>query len=188
MSRQQGITLVELIVTIIVLGIALTGISLAIQLGVGRSSDTLLELRTVALAQAYLDEILGKRFDENTNNRGVPPCRPAGDACTLEGAFGPDGGETRATFDDVDDYHGMDEGDDQTNALQDSEGNERQGYENFRVQVNVRYINLGGGEEEETLAQGDELNDEGDAKLITVTVRHRGLSQGYDFSAYKANF
>lgn len=190
-NRQAGLSLIELIATIVILAISLTGITLVIQGGLSRSSDTTLNVRTVALAQAYLDEILGKRFDENTRNSGIPPCRPSAPPprrCTNEVLFGPDSGENRARYDDVDDYHGLDQGDGQATPLQDAEGNTRAGYENFRVQVSVRYINVGSGGEEETLGVGDELDEEFDAKLITVTVTHRSLSQGINFSAYKSNF
>jgi MSHA pilin protein MshD len=189
--RETGLSLIELIVTILILAIALVGITVMLQGNLSRSADTTLQVRTVALAQAYLDEILGKRFDERTRNSGIPPCRasaPPPRQCTVEGSFGPDGGETRATYDDVDDYHGLDQGDGQTDPLQDANGNTRTGYDNFRVQVSVRYINIGGGEEEENLGVGSELDDEFDAKLITVTVLHRSLDNGVNFSAYKANF
>lgn len=188
-QRQTGITMVELILTIVIISVALVGISAAMTAGSSRSSDITLQLRTVALAQAYLDEILGKRFDENTRNRGIPPCRPLSSRlCTAEGSFGSDGGETRATFDDVDDYHGLDEGDGQVNPLQDADGNTRTGYDNFRVQVSVRYINIAGGEEEETLGIGPELDGETDAKVVTVTVSSRSQPDGFKFSAYKSNF
>ncbi len=188
-KRQAGLTLVELLATIVVLAIALTGITVMLQGGISRSADTMLQVRSVALAQAYLDEILGKRFDENSANNGVPPCRAASPRlCTAEGSFGPDGGEIRRRYDDVDDYHGLDEGDGQVNPLQDAEGNTRNGYDNFRVQVDVRYINVGMGEEEENLGVNNELNDEFDAKLVTLTVTHRTMSEDLIFSAYKANF
>ena len=109
---QAGMTMIELVVTIVILAIALLGITFAIQGGVSRSADTTLQVRTVALAQAYLDEILGKRFDENTRVRGVPPCRlsaPAGRKCST--TLGPEAGEIRSRYDDVDDYNGLDEGD-----------------------------------------------------------------------------
>lgn len=192
MFGQSGLTLVELVLTIVLLAVALVGITFSVQFGVSRSADTTLQVRAVALAQAYIDEILGKRFDERTRNNGVPPCRAAAPPprqCTVEGSFGPDGGETtRNRYDDVDDYHGLDEGDGQVNPLQDAEGNTRSGYENFRVQVSVRYLNPGIGEEEETLGVNNELDDQYDAKLITVTVIHRSFSSGMTFSAYKSNF
>lgn len=185
--RQCGITLVEMVVTIVILGIALTGITMAINQGLSRSADTLPQTRGVALAQSYLDEILGKRFDERSSPRGIPPCR---NNCTAEAGFGPDGGETdRSGFDDVDDYHDLDEGWQQPDPLRDADGNERGEYGNFRVQVSVRYLDPGAGEEEENLgATPDDLDDEQDAKLVTVTVSHPSEPDGWDFSAYKSNF
>lgn len=188
---QMGVTMVELIVTIVVLAISLLGVTFAIQGGLNRSADATLQIRTVALAQAYLDEILGKRFDEKSSASGVPPCRasaPPPRQCTAELLFGPEGSETRSDFDDVDDYHDLDEGDGQTDPLQDAEGNTRSGYDNFRVQVDVRYINVGGGEEEENLGVNNELDDEFDGKLITINVSHRTQTAGFNFSAYKSNF
>ena len=73
-KKSKGLTLIEMVITIVLLSIALVAITNMLTTGLGRSSDTLLELRTAALGQAYLDEILGKRFDERTRNSGVPPC------------------------------------------------------------------------------------------------------------------
>lgn len=197
-DKQTGITIVELIVTIVVLGIALVAVSGVLRGGSNRSSDITLQVRATALAQAYLDEILGKRYDEKTRNSGVPPCRstaPPARQCTAEASFGFDygapietGENSRSRLDDVDDYHDMDEGDGQTLPLQDAQGATRDGYENFRVRVAVRYINVGVGQEEGALQINDELGDEEDAKLITVTVSYRGEPAGWDFSAYKSNF
>jgi MSHA pilin protein MshD len=200
--RQGGLTIIEMVVTIVILGIALVGITQMIGSGLRSSADTLLETRSVALAQSYLDEIFGKRFDEHSNPRGVPPCRSN---CTEEGDFGLDGSEaSRVDFDDVDDYHGLIEGDGAATPLQDAEGNERVGYENFRVEISVRYaqpcndedeafFNDGSlvcppdvpasPEEEEALAEA-RLR----AKVITVQVSHRNQPDGWQFSVYKANF
>ena len=153
-KRQDGVTLIELIAVIVILGVALIGVTTA---------------------------------DENSAPRGIPPCRAN---CTLELNFGLDGGESdREDFDDVDDYHGLDQGYGQADPLQDAEGNEREGYENFRVRVSVRYLDLGGGGAEESLASAlNDLTDEQDAKLITVTVSHLERPDGWEFSVYKANF
>lgn len=185
--HQRGLTLIELVAVIVILAVALAGVTAAISSAISRSSDVLLETRAVALAQSYLDEILSKRFDENSAPRGIPPCRSN---CTEEVDFGPDAGETgRADFDDVDDYHGLDEGLGQTGPLQDAEGNERTGYDNFRVRVSVRYLELDAGETEENLAtEPDDLTEAEDAKLITVTVSHASRSTGWSFSVYKANY
>lgn len=186
-SRQRGITLIEMVATIVILSIALAGITAALSGGIGRSADVLIETRAVALARSYLDEILGKRFDEASNPRGIPPCRSD---CTDEIAFGPDGGESdRSDFDDVDDYHGLDEGWQTAADLRDAEGNPRTGYESFRVRVAVRYLDTSPAGAEESLgAAPTDLDDDRDAKLVTVTVSHPDNPDGWHYSVYKANF
>lgn len=186
--RHRGITLIEMVLTILILAIALVAITSMLSSGVGRSSDTTLEIRSAALAQSYLDEILSKRFDENSHPRGIPPCRSN---CTDSGDFGPDSGEDdRADYDDVDDYHGLDEGQDPLNPLQDSTGAEREGYENFRVRVSVRYMDIAVSGTEENLAVDlNDLDENEDAKVITVRVNYLNSgTEGIAYSAYKTNF
>lgn len=192
---QRGVTLIELIAVIVILSIALVSVAAGISAGLSRSADVLLETRAVALAQSYLDEILSRRFDERSSLRGIPPCRTN---CTDEVNFGPDLGgtcgvssnrECRADYDDVDDYHGLDEGFEQALPLQDAEGNEREGYGNFRVQVSVRYLQLGAAEPEDYLTTAlNDLDDVRDAKHIRVTVTHVQRREGWLFDVYKANF
>ncbi len=184
---QKGLTLIEMVLTILILAIALIVITGILSSGVGSSADITLEIRSAALAQSYLDEILAKRFDELSHPRGIPPCRSN---CTAFVDFGPDGVETRARFDDVDDYHGLDEGEGQANPLQDSTGAERTGYESFRVRVSVRYMDIGvSGTEENLAAALHDLDENEDAKVITVTVNYLNSgTEGIAYSAYKTNF
>ncbi len=185
-AKQGGLTLIEMVLTILILSIALVMISSMLAGGLGRTSDTTQELRSVALAQSYLDEILGKRFDENSAPRGIPPCS-TGVTVACDGSLGPEPGELREDYDDVDDYHGLDEGDGQVNPLRDAAGATRTGYDNFRVQVSVRYIDIGVEEVSLGVAAND-LDDNEDAKLITVTVSYTAAADGVSYSAYKANF
>jgi len=181
--------------TIVVLSIALTAITLTLSEGISRSSDTLLELRAVALAQAYLDEAVGKRFDENSANTGVPPCRapgtpgvPLDGVCTASGALGAEEA-LRQRYDDVDDYDDINEGAGvaaPNDTLKDAQGNPRVGYDGFTVSIDVRYIDVGG--TELGLGQNNVLNDQYDAKVIEVTVSQTALPSDYVFTAYKSNF
>lgn len=192
-QRQRGLTLVELVAVIVILSVSLAGVVAGISAGISRSADTLLQTRAVALAQSYLDEILARRFDDAAGPRGVPPCASTGIVCSADGALGAEGaeGSDRTVFNDVDDYNGLDEGFSRPDPLRDAEGNPRQGYDNFRVQVAVRYLQPGVGEPEANLvttaAAGYVLNPQ-DAKLITVTVSHPSQAEGWQFSVYKANF
>ncbi len=52
-SRQQGATLMELVMTIVIIGVAIAGVVGAFSLITGRSADPLNQTRAVALAQLY---------------------------------------------------------------------------------------------------------------------------------------
>lgn len=190
-AQTRGFTIVEIVVTIVILAIALLGVVAIVRLGTSSSADVMLETRAIALGQAYLDEIMGRRFDERSAASGLNPCfglvgdpgpappRP----CTAIASFGPDGGGEnsggRDSWDDVDDYHGLKEGDGETTPIQDAEGDDRTDYENFHVEINVRYAG-------NDVAWGS-LTDT-HAKLITVIVNIRGQGTGWEFSSFKGNY
>ncbi len=171
---QGGFTLVEVIFTMLVISVALAGLMLAVTGPVARSADPLLQIKAMELGQAMLDEILPRKFDENTPEGGLPRCGSSdinSVTCTLESGFGTDAGETnRDAYDDVDDFHGIDD-----SPPRDATGVERAGYANFRVQVTVSY------------AGADLGLTATEAKRILVTVTTPG-KQAYTFSAYRANF
>ena len=98
--RQRGLTLVELVITIVVISIALYTSLQAFSYFSGRSADALNQTRMLDLTQLYLDEILAKRWDEASGAGGAPVyvgCRITNDGES----------RSRALFDDVDDYHNL---------------------------------------------------------------------------------
>jgi MSHA pilin protein MshD len=105
-ARQIGFTLMELVVGMIVMGIAITMMTSMLFPQADRAAQTLHRVRSAELAHGILNEIWGKRYDQNTNaNGGVPACgSPTGISCS--GVLGPDG-ESRNEFNDVDDYHNL---------------------------------------------------------------------------------
>lgn len=181
-AGSRGFSLVEMVVTIVILAIALVGVAGMVSLGTSNSADTLLETRAIALGQAYIDEIMGRRFDERSAASGLDPCYSLvlADPDRCSSTLGPDAGEnSRDRYDDVDDYNGLAEGDGYPGfPIADAEGNTRPDYENYQVQVAVSYAgaDVAGGK------------DQTNAKLITVTVKTRGQSTGWEFSVYKGNF
>jgi MSHA pilin protein MshD len=159
---EQGATLVELVITIVIISIAIAGVVGAFSVITGRSADPLNQTRAVELAQLYMDEILTKKYGESTPQGGVP--RKPG-TCSL----GPDGSETRATFNDVDDYNGLSEAPKtQTNTA-------LAGYQGFRVNVLV------------ACAGADLGLVNAEAKRIDLTIGAPG-NQSFTFSAYRVNF
>lgn len=84
--HQTGATLIELIITIVIISISLTGILSIVNLTTSHSADPMVQQQSIAVAESYLEEIL------------------------LLPVIDPDGsnaGETRATYDNVDDYNGL---------------------------------------------------------------------------------
>ncbi len=164
--KQQGMTLVEMVISIVLISIAMTAVLTAFSTSMGRSADPLWKNKSIKLAQAYLDEILSKNYDNDTPLGGAP--------ATLAincGSLGPEVGESRADFDDVDDYHGIDE------IPQLVTGGGLGTYNLYRVQVSV-------------VCAGGELGlsvPNNQAKRVTVTVVPPNQS-AMPFSAYRGNF
>jgi MSHA pilin protein MshD len=79
---MRGVTLIELIVAIVVLGIAMTSIVGLLSSIAARSADTLVREQAVAIASSYLNEALAK-------------------------SFGASGASPRANFTAVGDYNGL---------------------------------------------------------------------------------
>jgi MSHA pilin protein MshD len=80
---QGGFTLIEVIVSIVVLAIAIVGVLAGLSAIAVHSANAMVNEQAVAIASAYLNEVMQKPF----------------------GAF--DGAATRSQFDVVDDYAGL---------------------------------------------------------------------------------
>lgn len=59
---QQGLTLIELIISILVITLAVSGILSVMNLTVARSADPMIQHQALAIAEAYLEEILTKQY------------------------------------------------------------------------------------------------------------------------------
>lgn len=138
-NKIKGFTLIELVVGILVLGIALVMMTSMLFPQADRAAFTLHRVRSAELAHSLLNEIWGKRYDENTNaNGGVPACgSPSGNLCSA--TLGPDGvasnQETRNDFDDVDDYSGLTITSDMLNSSQ----TYGESYSGYQLSVTVTY-------------------------------------------------
>ncbi|PCK08352.1 MAG: MSHA biogenesis protein MshD [Alteromonadaceae bacterium] len=99
-KKQQGVTLIETIVFLVVVSIALGAVMNVFSTGVVNSVDPVVRSRALSLAQAQLDDILSRSFDENSPAGGIPACDSTlGLACA--------GIAADADFDDVGDYNGF---------------------------------------------------------------------------------
>jgi len=96
---QKGVSLIEMIVFIIVIGIASSALFATYTYSLMHNTDPLIQVRALELAQARLDEVLALKYDANTPTGGIPACNtPTGVACNNT----PD-----ANMNDVDDFHNV---------------------------------------------------------------------------------
>ena len=134
-ARQLGFTLIELVIGMLVIAIAIVMLTSMLFPQADRAASTLHRVRSAELAHSVMNEIWGKRYDQNTNaNGGTPACgSPLGSNCST--LLGPEFGESRNNFNDVDDYNGLNE----TATMLNSTQTYANAYLNYRLSVTVAY-------------------------------------------------
>ncbi|KFZ31180.1 hypothetical protein IDSA_00120 [Pseudidiomarina salinarum] len=132
----RGFTLIEIVIGIVVLAIALVGLSATLFPQAQRSVDPIYQVRATELGQSLLTEIVSLSFDQRNNQAGgdnrcsdSPPR-----VCTDPANLGPEGGESREDYNDVDDFNGFSTSGDLLTGATISEL-----YRNFTVSVSVCY-------------------------------------------------
>jgi len=110
-NNARGATLIELIITIIVIGIALSGILNVVILTTSHSADPMVQRQAIAIAESYLEEIVLLPII------ATPDTSIAGD---------------RSTFDNIADYNGLSDA-----GAVDQNGNAITGLENYSILVSI---------------------------------------------------
>ncbi len=204
-SLKRGFTLIELIVGIVLLAVALTGILGLLINQAPQAVDPVQQVRAAQLAQRLSGEILQKSFDEQSDHNGgryrcgetfnsqfYGDCScPVGVACTQQppapvitgwqaSAYGPDSGEAAPyTFNDVDDFDTAGSWQQASWFTQTSVvTNNDDEYRNYQVRIAVTPDNLFG---------SPGLKAESIGKRILLQVK---LPDGsvLDFSFYRGNY
>lgn len=115
-DSQRGFTLVELVMAIVIISVALLGAIQVMIVTTTHSGDAVVDRQALAIAEAYLEEILLKDFSD-----------PGG---------GAESG--RGDFDDIGDYHGLSD-----SGARDQSGNAITGLSDYTVAVSVVNTALG---------------------------------------------
>jgi len=129
LKNEQGLTLLELVLIIVVLAVGLTGVLIYFIQGMKDSSYSQNISVATVLAQDLMEEIKSKCWDETATTSA--PCNGA----VTPSAIGPDGGETRATYNDVDDFNGLN-----NTPPRNSQGVAMPAYNIFTQQASVCYV------------------------------------------------
>lgn len=89
---QAAFTLIEIIVTLVVVGIAAVALLGVFTSNVRGSADPVIQQQAITIAEAYMEEIMLRAYDDPTDPE--------------QGSSGTEAGETsRDLFDDVQDYN-----------------------------------------------------------------------------------
>lgn len=161
---NKGFTLIELIAFMVIISVGLMGILSVYHNSIVKTVDPMVQLRSLELAQAQLDEVLSRKYDTNTPVGGVPACSAATIPCD---AFN---SSDDANCDDIDDF--------------DSGGCTLPSpYSGYSISVSVNLAGSGAGSGADLAG----LSSTDAAKLITVSVLGPSGVQ-FTLSAYRANF
>jgi len=181
-----GFTLIELVIGIFVLSVALMVMTGALFPQAERSTNPWFQVRSAELAQSMMNEIIARRFDENSAQISALRCGESGaSACTSINACGyidvnsiqnpwiEEGSSNRELFDDVDDFDCFSTTGSEISNIDNQSLNDV--YAKFTIKVTVSYA-------------GTDLGlSNTDAKLITVTVTPP-LGDDVVYASYKANY
>jgi len=89
-ASQRGATLVELVITIVIISISVGAVIGALSKMMAHSADPMIEAQAVAIAESYLEEIMPKAYLDPTS----------GTVC-------PGAGGSRSVYDNICDYNGL---------------------------------------------------------------------------------
>ena len=109
-TRRRGFTLIELVVFIVIVGIAVGGVLIAYDHAVRDSADPIVRKQALAIAESLLEEVQQMPFTYCDPDDPALPTATSPAGCTTAKVMGPEPGESRYStstpFDNVNDYHG----------------------------------------------------------------------------------
>ncbi len=156
---QSGLTLIELVLTIVVISIAVTGTLVLIQRTIVGSADPMIVRQAVGISEAYLEEIMLRSYYDPVLGAGAGPC-PA-----------PDPNDGRPEYNNVCDYNGLDD-----NGARDQADSPVTDLTRYRVRVTV-----------DSIATLGALSGPADVIRADVRVTHPD-DVDLTLSGYKANY
>jgi len=170
MTDERGLSLIELLVFIVVVGVAVTGVVSVFSLNARSSADPVVRKQAVAIAESLLEEVLSKPYTycDPDDANAETATSPAGCASLTETAMAPEAGETR--YSNVNDYNGF-----SMVGIQDLTGSAIAGLAAYSASIQVQSAGAFNG-----IPAGETL-------LVTVTVTAPG-NHTVSLSGYRARY
>jgi len=192
-TRKRGLTLIELIMFIVVVGIAVAGILLVYTNTVRYSADPVVRKQMLAVAETMLAETALMPFTFcDPDDAGAGSARAAllgaGNCAGTVEAIGPEQGESRYAvadrFDNVNDYAAFDTNTAVPAGIADNSGTVFDALSGFRAQVSVKAQALGPAGS--AIAATDH-DGAAQVLLVTVTVTAPG-GDAVSLSGYRTRY
>lgn len=150
--RFQGISLVEVLLFIVIVGVGVAGVLAAYRISVQKSADPLVRKQVVAIAESLLEEAQLMPYtycdpdDANATTATGAFIGPGGCASTVE-QLGPESGETRYAsgglqFDNVNDYNNFNSATETPPGLKDLSGNLISSLSGYSASINITNVAL----------------------------------------------
>ena len=148
-SPDRGFTLIELIVGIVLLAVALTGILGLLINQAPQAVDPVQQVRAAQLAQRLAGEMLQKSFDEQSDhNGGRYRCGETVTGVTIpacSSSYGSDGEPAPYAYNDVDDFDTAGNWVDANRFTQTAAGISGEEYRNYQVKITVSGVDFSDG-------------------------------------------
>ena len=181
--RERGLSLVELIAFIVVVGIAVAGVLIAMSMATRASADPMIQKQALAIAEAVLEEVQLQPFTycDPDDANAATATSIAGCASTNENNLAPEAAnapptgpaETRTDtvrpFDNVNDYNGFT----MSGGVSDIAGNAVSGLNGYSVSVSVSGQALGTIGTSESLLIGVTVTGPADTTVVLHGYRTR---------------
>ncbi|RBM60465.1 MSHA biogenesis protein MshD [Vibrio paracholerae] len=183
MIAKRGFTLVEMIIVIVVLGVALVGVTTSLYPRSKQSAEQVLSVKAAELGRAVLDEVLGRAFDQHSGpNGGLPECvlivTTGRTLCTEPSLLGKESEASNTEFNDVDDYITL-----SPISVTDVLGSDISSeYQRFTVSIQVFYVSDNSGQFSATTA-----TERTHYKRIALVI-YDPQGNAYPFAAIKGNY
>ena len=131
MPKQGGFTLIDVILVILLISTGLTGVLTYVTQAAQDSAYAHNLSVAAALAQDLMEEIRSKCWDETAT------LAVACSGTTTSSVIGPESGEIRATYDDIDDFNSLSTG---NTPPQNTQGIDKMAFPFFTQRASVCYV------------------------------------------------